>query len=148
MVGERSYSKERKLLNAISTLKRAAGIPNSAKHKDGDYKELPGLFEIYVPDSNSADILANLICQSRIELVDEKAKMYNWSEEEIRIRHSTAYQITKVERDNQDFRLLITVAPDEIIQLTEKIDKKARSLIAPDKNPRLLKKPKGYEIGF
>jgi hypothetical protein len=145
VVGERSYSKERKLLNAISTLKRAAGIPNSARERDGDYKELPGHFEIFVPDSNSADILSNLICQSWVEVIGDKAKTHGWSEEHTRIHCSNIY--AKAEKQDQDIRIVISILPDEMIPLAETLNKKARSLIAPDKNPRLLKKPRGYDFG-
>lgn len=147
MVGQRSYSKERKLLNAISTLKRAAGIPNSATKKDGDYKELPTLFEIYVPDSKSADILSNLLYHCVIELYVRRAEASNKPVNMAHVRIHASSDV-KIEKHGREFKIVLREMPPSYLALAETINKKARSLIAPDKNPRLLKKPRGYDIAF
>jgi len=147
VVGERSFSKERKLLNAISTLKRAAGIPNSATEKDGDYKELPTLFEIYVPDSKSADILSNLLYQCVLETSVRKAEAKS-KPVDMEYERSMASSDVRIQRHGREFKIVLQEMPDSYLSLAEAINKKAKSLIAPDKNYRLAKKPKGYDIGF
>jgi hypothetical protein len=147
MVGERSFSKERKLLNAISTLKRAAGIPNSAMEKDGDYKELPTLFEIYVPDAKSADILSNLLYQCVIETSVKQAEAKNKTADLEYERHNASFDV-RIEKQGREYKIVLREMPESYLSLAETINKKAKSLIAPDNNPRLLKKPKGYDMGF
>lgn len=145
MVGERSYSKERKLLNAISSLKRAAGIPNSATEKDGDYKELPTLFEIYVPDSTSAEILSNLLFECSVECGIQRAKALNRPVDLEDIRVTAKYDV-RLEKQGREFKIILREMPDSYLLLTETINKKVQSLIAPDSNPRLLKRPRGYDM--
>jgi hypothetical protein len=145
MVGQRSFAKERKLVNAVSTLKRAAGIPNSATKQDGDYKELLTLFEIYVPDSKSADILSNLLHQCVVETYVRKAEARNKPLDMEDYRHSASFDV-RVEKDGREYKIILREMPESYLLLAETINKKAKSLIAPDKNPRLLKRPIGYDM--
>jgi uncharacterized UPF0160 family protein len=145
MVGDRRYAKERKLLNAISTLKRAAGIPNSATEKDGDYKELPTLFEIYVPDSQSADILANLFLECLMETAERNAKANN---KKFDSEYTRAYNLTnvRIQKHGREFKVVLQEMSDSYLTLAQTINKKALSLIAPDKNPRTMKRPLGLDV--
>jgi hypothetical protein len=129
MVGKRGTSKAQGILDAISTLKRVTGTPNSQANADECQPE--GLLLIHTNDHDSALVLANLLSQSLMKIRGHTEKY--WSNP----KNSGEFHdyVKVISGENNEYRIHAVCPPSWFSLLTDNINQKAQSLIAPDKNP-------------
>ena|ERR1700735_2103893 len=128
MVGKRPVSDERKLLDAISTLKRITGTPNLPDKKDDRNT-------VFTSDYESAVVMANLLSQCLLKVTGHTEKF--WSKgEHPRTAPDWHESVKIVEDGNQRYRIIFRLAPVLHSRMAEHVNEKAQRLIAPDKPQR------------
>jgi hypothetical protein len=131
MGGKREKSDSQKVLDAVSTLKRVAGIPNSPGKQDEQPKSIPGFFEVHIPDYESGVILANLISQSILKSSGHTEKY--WSNKN---RWWGLQDQVKLIQDGDDTCRIVFQVPLHITKrVAECLNDTAQNLIMPDKKP-------------
>jgi hypothetical protein len=128
MAGKREKSDSQKVLDAVSTLKRVAGISHSPTKEDGHFERSPGLFEVFIPDYESGVILANLISQSLLKSTGHTEKYFSKS------RWDNIHdQVRLQQRGAGDCRIVFDVPLHLTKRAAECLNETAQNLIAPDK---------------
>jgi hypothetical protein len=135
MAGKRLVSNERKLLDAISTLKRVTGTPDSNIEPDHKYEKCGGYFCVRTTDHDSALLMANLISQCVMGLYGHTERY--WSKTDPVTGHKIHggglhEDVVIVDDGNNQYRVNISVMLNGIGELADAINKKAQDLIAPN----------------
>lgn len=112
-----------KLLTAVSSLKRAAGIPDSAWRRD--ITEEDNYYSLYTSDLESVHILCNLMGQ--LLIAPHTEKYYSTREDS-----DPRYFLTMDKLDSDTYEVRFAVLDTEVRQLTERVKKLTQKLIAPD----------------
>lgn len=120
---------KQKVLESVSSLKRATGIPDSPKFPDAFSKHLSCELDVYTTDRDSAYILSNLIEQSLMSAMGKTDERKNAKENEKR-----GHSASKI-RELKDGHYVVEVyfPPLFLLAMADRISEKAQSLIAPDK---------------
>jgi hypothetical protein len=136
MAGKRAVSDEKKLFDAISTLKRVTGTPNS--NIEPGHQITPGRYCVRTTDYESALIMANLISQCIMNLYGHTEKFWGRADAQGQPRpHGGLFTETKVINDgNNEYRINFSFPVHSMGRLADNINEKAQSLIAPDKPSR------------
>src|SRR5580693_3819448 len=116
---------QKKVLDAVSSLKRATGCPDSPKLKDAFVEDSTNLINIYTTDHDSANILSNAVsqCVSQARGVTNERKLVK--EEE---KH--AYSLAEIiPVKGGAFKVVIDCPPAFTLALADRINEKAQSLI-------------------
>jgi hypothetical protein len=128
--GRRTVSNEQKLLDAISTLKRVTGVPNSKTKTDECHPE--GRIQVYTTDLDSAQILSNLISQSLMKVRGHTEKY--WSKPE---RFGEFHDLIKIHpTEDKEYRVYLSYPPIWTRAFIENINEKTQLLTAPDNRKR------------
>ena len=131
-MGKRQVTSKEALFNdAISTLKRATGIPNAAERDDAWGK---GHSNVYTSDLESAKILGNLISQALMGLHRHTERYWNTQTHgDFGGLHGTL-QVSQI--DEKLFTVSFPVPEVCLRDFAKQINQKTQLLIAPDSPPR------------
>lgn len=117
-------SKSEKLLDAISALKRATGIPGHPRNGD---TWLEGTCYVHTTDADSAKILSNLVGKILTHGHTEKF----WK------THAGAHDLLRLKHLGYDiYRIDFPASERNLRWLTQQVEETTQTLIAPDVNRR------------
>lgn len=125
---------ERKILDAISTLKRVTGTPNSKAKRD-IVSNTDGLALVYTTDYDSAVIVLNLLSKSAIKASGHTEKFLR--DPKRMIRHICDVDQSMISCEGKDcYKIIFYFHPSWKSRLADAIGHTVRTLIAPDEPRR------------
>ena len=123
---------EEKVVAAVSSLKRANGIPDSPKFKDTMNEKHTSDVDVFTSDLDSAQILGNVLSQCVLVAMG-KTNEKKFTKEEERHCYRMA-EITPLEGGN--FRVRIDCPVKFRLKFADRVLERVQALIAPDKPRR------------